>query len=70
MQPVSENTTPNLASSVDVSNFERLLTDISTKFINAAPESVDAEITAPLRSVVEFPARRTGQRSFTRRKPT
>ena len=45
---------PNRANSADLSNFERLLTDISTKFINAAPESVDAEITAALRSLVEF----------------
>ena len=43
-----------LASSADSSNFERLLTDISTKFINAAPANVDAEITSALRSLVEF----------------
>ena len=43
-----------LSSGVDLSAFERLLTDISTRFINAAPANVDAEITGALRSLVEF----------------
>ena len=38
----------------DLSAFERLLTDISTRFVNAAPANVDAEITGALRSLVEF----------------
>ena len=45
---------PNSASSVDLSAFERLLTDISARFVNAAPANVDAEITGALRALVEF----------------
>ena len=45
---------PNSASGVDLSAFERLLTDISARFVNAAPANVDAEITGALRSLVEF----------------
>ena len=45
---------PNSSSHVDLSAFERLLTDISTRFVNAAAANVDAEITGALRSLVEF----------------
>ncbi len=45
---------PNSHSSVDLSAFERLLTDISTRFVNASATNVDAEITAVLRLLVEF----------------
>ena len=45
---------PNSDVSVDLSAFERLLTDISTRFVNAAPANVDAEITGALRLLVEF----------------
>ena len=45
---------PNSVSGLDLSAFERLLTDISTRFINAAPANVDAEITGALRALVEF----------------
>ena len=45
---------PNSASGLDLSAFERLLTDISTRFVNAAPANVDAEITSALRLLVEF----------------
>jgi formate hydrogenlyase transcriptional activator len=38
----------------DVSAFERLLTDISTRFVNAPAANVDGEITGALRSLVEF----------------
>ncbi len=45
---------PNSASGLDLTAFERLLTDISTRFVNAAPANVDAEITGALRLLVEF----------------
>ena len=45
---------PNSQSGVDLSAFERLLTDISTRFVNAAPANLDAEITGTLRLLVEF----------------
>ncbi len=45
---------PNSLSGVDLSVFERLLTDISARFIAAAPANVDAEITGALRVLVEF----------------
>ncbi len=45
---------PNALSGVDLSVFERLLTDISTRFVNALPADVDAEITGALRLLVEF----------------
>ena len=45
---------PNSHLADDLSAFERLLTDISTRFVNAAPANVDAEITGALRSLVEF----------------
>jgi formate hydrogenlyase transcriptional activator len=45
---------PNSASGVDLSAFERLLTDISARFITASPANVDAEITGALRLPVEF----------------
>ena len=44
----------NVSSGTDLSAFERLLTDISTRFISALPPNVDAEITGALRSLVEF----------------
>jgi formate hydrogenlyase transcriptional activator len=34
--------------------FERLLTDISSRFVNATPANVDAEITSSLRALVEL----------------
>jgi hypothetical protein len=43
-----------LLSEADRSAFERLLTDLSARFVNAAPANVDAEITGALRSLVEF----------------
>jgi transcriptional regulator with GAF, ATPase, and Fis domain len=45
---------PNSSSRVDLSAFERLLTDISSRFVNAAPANVDAQITGALRTLVEF----------------
>ena len=45
---------PNSSSGVDLSAFERLLTDISARFITASPADVDAEITRALRLFVEF----------------
>jgi GAF domain-containing protein len=39
---------------LDQSAFERLVTDISARFVNAQPAQVDAEITDALRSLVEF----------------
>jgi transcriptional regulator with GAF, ATPase, and Fis domain len=45
---------PNIVSNLDLSAFERLLTDISARFVNATPANVDAEITGALRSLVEF----------------
>jgi formate hydrogenlyase transcriptional activator len=45
---------PNFQSGTDQSAFERLVTGISARFINAAPGNVDAEITAALGSLVEF----------------
>ena len=44
----------NSASSLDLSAFERLLTDISTRFVNTPAANVDAEITGALRALVEF----------------
>src|SRR4249920_3535153 len=38
----------------DSAAFERLLTDISTRFINSAPARVDDEIVEALRLLVEF----------------
>ena len=43
-----------LLSEAGRSAFERLLTDVSARFVNAAPADVDAEITGALRSLVEF----------------
>ena len=45
---------PNGLSGTDLSAFERLLTEISTRFVSVAAANVDAEITAALRSLVEF----------------
>ena len=45
---------PNSLAGLDLSAFERLLTDISARFVNAAPTRVDAEITGALRALVEF----------------
>jgi formate hydrogenlyase transcriptional activator len=45
---------PTFISGADPRAFERLVTDISTRFVNAAPANVDAEITSALRSLVEF----------------
>ncbi len=45
---------PNSLSGPDQSAFERLLTDISTRFVNATAATVDAEITGALRALVEF----------------
>src|SRR5689334_21139722 len=45
---------PNFQSGADQSAFERLVTGISARFINASATTVDAEITAALRSLVEF----------------
>ncbi len=45
---------PNSLSGVDLSVFERLLTDISARFISATAANVDAEITGALRLLVEF----------------
>ena len=45
---------PNGLSGTDLSAFERLLTDISTRFVSVAAANVDAEITGALRSLVEF----------------
>ena len=42
------------AAGPDQSAFERLLTDISTRFVNASPAQVDVEITGALRLLVEF----------------
>jgi formate hydrogenlyase transcriptional activator len=44
----------NSASGLDLSAFERVLTDISARFITASPANVDAEITGALRTLVEF----------------
>ena len=44
----------NGLSGTDLSAFERLLTEISTRFVSVAAADVDAEITAALRSLVEF----------------
>jgi formate hydrogenlyase transcriptional activator len=44
----------NSASRLDLSAFERLLTDISTRFVNTSAANVDAEITGALRALVEF----------------
>ena len=41
-------------SETDSGAFERLLADISTRFINAAPARVDDEIVEALRLLVEF----------------
>ena len=45
---------PNSASGRDLSTFERVLTDISTRFVNTSAANVDAEITGALRALVEF----------------
>ena len=45
---------PNSLSGVDLSVFERVLTDISSRFINTPAASVDAEITGALRALVEL----------------
>ena len=45
---------PNSLSSTDLSAFERLLTDISTRFVSVPPVNVDAEITGALQSLVTF----------------
>jgi formate hydrogenlyase transcriptional activator len=45
---------PTFQSGADQSAFERLVIGISTRFINASPDTVDTEITAALRLLVEF----------------
>ncbi len=45
---------PNSSSHLDLNAFERLLTDISTRFVNTSAANVDAEITGALRALVEF----------------
>ena len=47
--PSTSTSTP-----VDLSVFERLLTDISARFVNASATNVDGEITDTLRLLVEF----------------
>ena len=53
-RPVPRDFMQNFLSGADQSAFERLVTDISTRFVNSAPVNVDAEITGALRSLVEF----------------
>jgi transcriptional regulator with GAF, ATPase, and Fis domain len=45
---------PNFLSPDDQSAFERLVADISTRFVSATPVNVDAVITGALRTLVEF----------------
>ena len=54
---------PGSASGLDLNAFERLLTDISARFVNATPASVDDQITGALQALVEH-SRRPGAASF------